>query len=358
MKLRYLAALGGLLIVLAGCKSVETTSAILHNEAGRYDLAIEKANEALAKNPKDAEAHFQLGVAYSKLDSVGLAYQNFKESATLDPKREKMVADNIQSNFARHYNQALNLQRENDLGGAADEFKLATEADPGQARGFFMLGRVYSELGDSDPKYYTPAVAALDKVLELTSPSDKHYTDALSIAGSTLAKAGKPEEAVARFSRLVEEDPTNYSVIEDIGYKRLDAQDWKGAVVFLQLAHQARAKIGAENFDLLYNLGVAHYQLGRNPVDSDQLAQAVQWYQKALELQPDEPTTTFNIVVAYVVGSEWMQAITWGEKYVAIKPDDPNGWRLLSRSYTEVGDDAKARRCASRYEELSRSQNQ
>lgn len=356
MKQRILWVLCIVGLALAGCKSVETTSAILHNEAGRYDLAIEKANEALAKNPEDAEAHFQLGVAYSRLDSVGRAYDHFMEAARIDPKRETLVSDNVQSNFARHYNMALNLQKESDIPGAAQEFELATEADPSQARGFFMLGRMYASMGDEDARYYDKAVDALDEVLELSTPAEKHYTDALSIAGSTLAKAGKPQEAVSRFNRLVEEDPTNYRVIEDIGYERLEAQDWKGAVVFLELSDKARNKIGAENFDLLYNLGVAHYQLGRQNDDPDELAKSVEWYQKALEIEIDEPTTMYNIVVAYVVAKEWMQAITWGEKYVSVRDDDPNGWKLLSRSYTEMGDDAKARQCAARYEELIRNQ--
>ena len=356
MKLRILGALCCLIIALSSCKSVETTSAILHNDAGRHDLAIEKANEALANDPEDAEAHFQLGIAYSRLDSVGLAYEHFTESAKLDPKREQLVHDNVQSNFARHYNQALNLQKEADIGPAAEEFKLATEADPTQARGFFMLGRAYAEMGDSEPEYYDQAVEALDKVLELSTPSEKHYTDALSIAGETLAKAGRPEEAVSRFSRLVEEDPTNYRVIEDIGYDRLNQKDWQGAIVFLELSDQARSKIGAENFALLYNLGVAHYQLGRENDDPNELMNSVEWYQKALEIEIDEPTTMYNIVVAYVVAKEWMQAITWGEKYVSVRDDDPNGWRLLSRSYTEMGDDTKARQCAARYEELLRNQ--
>ena len=356
MKVRFLGALGCVFLLLSGCKSVETTSAILHNEAGRYDLAIEKASEALAKDPNDPEAHFQLGVAYSKLDSVGMACTHFRKASELDPKREQLAEDNIQSNFARHYNQALSLQKEDDLGLTAEEFEKATQADPSQARGFFMLGRTYARMGDDDPEYYDDAVAALDHVLELSKPSEKHYTDALSISGSTLAKAGKPEEAVSRFSQLVEEDPTNYRVIEDIGYKRLEAKDWKGAAVFLELADEARSKIGADNFDLLYNIGVAHYQVGRANDDLDELAEAVQWYEKALEIEPDEPTTMFNIVVVHVVAKQWMQATTWGEKYVNVLPDDPNGWRLLSRSYTELGDDAKARSAAARYEELLRDQ--
>jgi tetratricopeptide (TPR) repeat protein len=353
---RLFGVLGFALLLAAGCKSVETTSAILHNDAGRYDLAIEKANEALAKNPDDPEAHFQLGIAYSKLDSVGMAFEHFTQAKTIDPKRDKMVDDNIQSNYARHYNQALNLQKEQDLAPAAEEFKRATEADPTQSKGFYMLGRMYQTMGEDDTKYHKNAVAAYDRVLELATPADKHYIDALSGAGQTLARAGKPEEAVSRFNRLVEEDPTNYRIIEDIGYSRLDQKDWKGATVFLELSDLARSKIGAENFDLNYNIGVAYYQLGRQDEDPDNIAKSVVWYQKALELQPDEPTTMYNIVVAYVVGEEWMQAITWGEKYVSVKADDPNGWRLLSRSYTEMGNEGKARQCAARYEELRRGQ--
>jgi len=362
MKLRIFGVVASLaVILLAGCKSKETTSAILHNETGRYDMAIKTAQEALAKDPNDAEAHFQLGVSYSRLDSVGLAYEHFMKAAELDPnnkKRQDLVENNIQSNFARHYNLALKMSQSDDAEGAIEEFTKATESDPRQAKGFYQLGRVYAYVGDKndDIAMYNAAIPNLDKVLELATPADKHYIDALSLAGEVLAKAGRPEEAVSRFSRLVEEDPTNYRIIENIGYDRLNAKDWAGAVVFLDLAQQARAKINAESFDLYYNLGVAHFQLGKDPVDPGELAKAVQNYERALKITANEPQTVYNIVVAYVVAEDWAQAVTWGEKYVGLKPDDPNGWRVLSTAYTQLGDSEKARQCMVRYEELRKMQ--
>ena len=351
MKSWMMAAFGCVLLAfVGGCKSVETRSAILHNDAGRHDLAIETAQQALASNPNDAEAYFQLGVAYSKLDSAGLAYHHFVKSSELDPTREKMVNDNIQSNFAKHYNRALNFQKQDDLTSAAEEFDTATLADPRQAKGFFMLGATFEQLGDSDPTYYEKAVPAFDKVLELATPADKHYIDALKHAGRVLAKIGRPQEAESRFSRLIEEDPTNYRIIEQIGYDALEAKDWKSAAVFLDLAARARARIGAEDFNLYYNIGVAHFQQRKE--DEAAIPMAVSYYEKALELQPDEPQTVFNILVAYVAGEQWQQAIIWGEKYVGTTPDNADAWRLLSRSYSELGDDSKARECASRYEEI------
>jgi superkiller protein 3 len=341
-------------MALAGCKSVETTSAILHNDAGRHDLAIETSLEALAKNPNDAEAYFQLGIAYSQLDSVGLAYTNFMRAGEIDPKRDEMINNNIQSNFAKHYNLALNLWNEADKSLAAHEFKLSTEADPRQAKGYYMLGRCYVVMADDDPNYYNKAIDALDTVLELSGPADKHYVDALSLAGEALAAAGRPEEAISRFSRLVEEDPTNYQVIEKIGYNLLDSEDWNGSAVFLSLAADARSRIDADDFNLYYNIGVAYYQMRKD--DPAMLDKAIENYEMALNLQPDEPTTTFNIIVVYIAKGDWTQAQAWGEKYIGQNPDDPDGWRVLSRIYTEMGDQEKARRCLDRHAELIKAQ--
>jgi tetratricopeptide (TPR) repeat protein len=306
---------------MIGCKSVETTSAMLHNQHGRHDLAIQKANEALAKNPSDAEAEFQLGVAYSYLDSTALAYEHYTT--------------------------------------AAQEFYKAVQADPRDQRGYFQLGTTYTRLGDAAADssaerldYYAKAVGNFDKVLELARPTDTHYTDALSIAGQVLSRSGRPEEAASRFTRLVEEDPTNYRVIENIGNELIDSRDWKGAALFLELAAQARAKIGQDDFTLFYNLGVAYFNMGKDAPDRPTLEKSVEYYEKALVLNPDEPSTVRNVVVALVYAENWRKAAEWGERYAGLKANDPDGWRLLTRIYNELGDREKARRCELRYDEL------
>jgi tetratricopeptide (TPR) repeat protein len=342
----------------AGCKSVETTSAILHNQSGRYDLAIKTANEALAANPNDAEAEFQLGLAYSYLDSVGLAYTHFRKSAQIDPNREKDVQNNIQSNFAKHYNKALNSLKEDDQLAAAAEFERSIEADPVDEKGYSQLGIVYARLGDHSTdstqslEYYNKAVAAFDKVLELAKPGDKPYLDALKYAGEILAKTGRAEDAASRFSRLVEEDPTTYSAIEDIGYDLVNAREWKGAALFLDLAAQARAKLGHDDATLFFNLGVVNFNLGKDNKDPATLAKAVEYYEKALALNPTDAQTVRNGMVVYVYMENWRGAAEWGERYVALVPDDIDGWRTLTRAYYELGETEKAHRCELRYEEL------
>jgi tetratricopeptide (TPR) repeat protein len=202
-----------------------------------------------------------------------------------------------------------------------------------------------------DPKYYDDAIESLDKVLELSNPSDGNYVNALSFAGKALAAVGREEEARDRFERLIEEDPTSYDAIENIGNELLNAKKWKGAAIFLEMAAEARSKIGAEDFTLYYNIGVAYYSM--KDEDPSSIDQAIMYYEMALNLQPDEPQTIFNIVVAFVAKEDYRSAIDWAEKYANINPTDYRGWQLLARCYSEVGEQDKAREAMKRFEMLS-----
>lgn len=333
-----------------GCQSVATTSAKLRNQEGNYDLAIELANQALAQNPNDAEAYFQLGVSYSHLDSVGIAYENFMKSTELDPRKEQMANDNIKHNYAKHYNLGQKAFGRSEYTVSAKEFKLASLADPREAIGFYNLGVSYARLGEEDPSYYEKSIAALDKVLELATPSDRHYVEGLKTMGRVLAEVGRVEEAITKFNRLVEEDPTNYGIIESLGSDRMENEDWKGAAIFLDLAAQARSKIGADDFNVFYNLGVVNYKL--RDTDPEAAERAIEYYKKALELNPDEPQTILNMVFAFYGSEDWRNCTQWGERYVSLEPDGERGWQILSIAYKELGEEDKARQCAIRFEEI------
>jgi tetratricopeptide (TPR) repeat protein len=333
-----------------GCQSVATTSAKLRNQEGNYDMAIKLAKEGLAANPNDAEAYFQMGFAYSKLDSVGLAYDCFTKAAQLDPKKATDARDNIQSNFAKHYKLGQSAFNRQDYKSASDEFALAAASDPTQSNAYYNLGVAYDRLAETDSTYHEKALEAADKVLELSNPSDANYPRALQLAGNQLVALGREDEAINRFQRLIDEDPASYDVPQGIGMDLLNRQEWKGASIFLKMAATARAKVGAEDFDVYYNIGVALYNQRQN--DPNATPEAITYYEKALELNPDEPTTTFNIVVAYYSMKDFSNSALWGEKYVLVKPNDPRGWQLLAQSYGELGEKDKSTQAAKRYEEL------
>ena len=352
-RVKYLIPIGFLFLVpilISSCQSVNTTAAKLRNQEGNYELAIDLAKKAIAEQPNDAEAYFQLGVSYSNLDSVDLAYKCFTKSMELDPKKQNNARNNIQHNFAKHYKLGQGAFKRGDYLGSAEEFGLATQADPEQAVAYYNLGVSYNRLGTDDPAYYTEAIKVLDKVLELSNPNESHYINALEVAGKCLVETGREDEALERFNRLIEEDPTSYDVIENIGNELLNNRKWKGAIIFLKMSAEARSKIGADDFTLFYNIGAGLYNIREeNP---EALDECIMYYEKALDLEPDEPQTTFNIIVANVAKKDWGAAILWGEKYINIKEDDSKGWQLLARCYSEMGEREKAREAMARFEEL------
>ena len=105
-----------------------------------------------------------------------------------------------------------------------------------------------------------------------------------AVDGKALAAVGREEEARDRFERLIEEDPTSYEAIENIGNELLNAQNWKGAAIFLEMAAEARSKIGAEDFTLYYNIGVAYYSM--KDEDPEAIDKSIMYYEQALNIQP------------------------------------------------------------------------
>jgi tetratricopeptide (TPR) repeat protein len=358
-----------------GCQSVATTSAKLRNQEGNYELAIKLAQEAIAKNPKDAEAHFQLGVSYSYLDSVALAYEHFMKAKELDPEKAADVDNNIQSNFAKHYKLGQSSFNRSDMKTAVSEFELATKANPTQAIAYYNLAAAYQRLAQSESssgvvatprdttgaavtppespevvQMHKQALAAADKVLSLSNPTEANYTKALRIAGEELIVLHREDEAGQRFKRLIDEDPASYKVIEDIGTEELDQKNFKAAAEFLKLAAKARERVGAPDAKVYYNIGVSLYNLRKE--DRSHIDEAISYYQKALDITPNDPDTVFNILVAYAAKEDWSDAAQWGEKYVTVNPSDANGWKLLARSYSELGDRDKAEEAMKRFDML------
>jgi tetratricopeptide (TPR) repeat protein len=343
----------GLLIAVAlvsGCQPSKLAGAKLRIQEGNYDIAARLAQEVLAEDPGDADAHFVLGLAYSYLDEVGEAYESFVTSKRLDPsddKRNEIADNNIRHNFSRHYNAGQIAYGADNYEAAAAEFRLATEADPRDANGFFNLGVTCAKLGAGRIDL---AVDALDRSIALLDEGDGRLADVLAASARVLASAGRVSESTARFRRLIEIDPDRHAVVEGVGRELLDRREWRYAISFLEIAAAARAETSTEDFELYYNIGIAWYNL--RETDRGAPRRAIDYYRRALGVRPDEPQTVLNISVAHAFLREWTDAIYFGEKYVASTPDNARAWRLLARCYSETGDQNKARECLARSEHL------
>lgn len=344
----FVAAL--LLPVGASSKSVETTSGIIYIQNKQYEEARKILLKAIAKDPKDADGQFYLAVAYSELDSVALAYDHFMTAKQLEPKKARDAANNIAHNYAKHYQLGQNAFKQSDVTKAANEFLLATQADPTQSAGHYNLAVMYSRLAMADSTYEVKGLAEADQVLKLAPPTDPNYIKALQLASRMLAQMDREAEAIDRFKPLIEKDPKQYRLAQEVGMELLNAKKWKAAEEFLKMAAEASAKLGADSASVYANIGVAAFnQRGEDPAKIDE---AISYYQKALDYEPDNASIVFNAMVACMAKEDWTAAAAWGEKYVSVSPSDPKGWQYLARCYSGAGDADKASEALQRYQAL------
>jgi tetratricopeptide (TPR) repeat protein len=359
MKRSVLFTIIGVVGVLALTGGTETTSGKIYFQNEQYEDGVTILKVALEKDSEDWEAHFYIACCYSNLDSVGLAYDHFRRAIELNPKKATRDADNnIQSNYARHYKLGQSAFSKSDYVGSAREFGIASLADPTQSAAHFNRAVAFSRLAETDSTYSQKTLEEADLALESSSPDDPNYPKALALVGRELVNLGREDEAPGRFQGLIDDSPSNFPILEEIGIDALNRQQWRGATIFLTLTCEARAAAGQENFEIYYNTGVAYYSLGRELRDTNAAAadscfdEAIVYYEKALYMRPDEQQTILNIVATSVVKEDWSGASLWGEKYVSINPTDQRGWQFLYKIYTELEAPAKATDARNRYEAL------
>ena len=334
------------LLAVFACKGVETTSAMLHNDHGNYPKAIEQAKAALAKNPNDAEAHFQLGYSYSMTEKMGEAYEEFMTAARLDPEKKKGdVEISIRSNWARHFNNGLAESGAENYMGAAMEFEQATLADPRQIKGWLNLAKVYSRIGIEDSTYMDKAFVVADTLSAKIKMEDEEYGDVLALAGGLLIKRGEKEEALSLFEKLLLDDPANFEVVEGGGDDLIAVKDWENAALFLELAADARRKTDSEDFEVYYNLGVCYG-------NTKNFMKSIDAYQNALLLNSEDKRANYALLLVYYHGEFLDEAIMQGQKYTEMFPDDQKGWQVLSLSYNKKGMKIMAEEAFKKYKEL------
>lgn len=166
---------------------------------GLYDLALESYRRAVAVDPTNAQAHYNLGALFGELGRVTEAEAAFRAALAQDPGHRDS-----------HFNLAVGLRARGRHAEAAEHFAAALDADPADHAARLELGVTLAAAGRS-----REGRAELDEV-RAADPRDPavllqlaRYLDALgdpAAAEAVLARALEiavaPEDlARARFAR-------------------------------------------------------------------------------------------------------------------------------------------------------------
>jgi tetratricopeptide (TPR) repeat protein len=381
-----------LLGVLAGCRSAQTTSAILYMEEQKYDKAVKALHEALEYNPKEADAFYYLGEAHTKLAEVAItenkfadarknyemAYGYYKQAAQLDPAQFKdNVGLAILHNYTLRNNDAKTEYNLKYYEPAEGFFRLAYAAEPDSIAPIkniaFMKIKQAGE-NNNDPVILGQAVELLDQVIKVRPDAFELLADKATVLG----KLGRTQEAAQLYDKLMTDHPKDASLVAALA--NIAVQDKKferAAELVTKLIELYQTDSDPDNDAEIKNLtfSVAGW-LSQDEIH--RYPESIEWYNKALalELVPERETLVGLLLTHYKYGNilkdeaaaatdparkaelqaqtkaQFTEAVSVGTKAVDQFFDCANCYLVLSRCQFELGDATAGEANIKKYEEL------
>ncbi len=247
----------GLLALIVGCNSMQTSSAILRYQQSEFEIAESLCVEALELNPEDGEAYFYMALSQSMLEDYRNAYDNFRKAAELKPERAEAAEANIQSNWTKVFNEGIQYTNDENYEMAEEFFTQATEANPEEPRGYSNLARSYilkaEKFKKIDPLEYQgllqQGLENLNTALEVETDAESQEETArllCTVLGNLYVISGQDDAErqpyLDRYREVTGELPDFYSTHEAFGYILYEEAVAKTQKSFYPFAGQALSR--------------------------------------------------------------------------------------------------------------------
>lgn len=201
------------------------TYALIFLERGYFDQALTFCQLALEKDPKSAEAHYLLGMAYLKKEMPNDARENFEQALKYPPAypdtwpnawnnlgmlaaqagRDDEALKDLQEAIRQNPNNVIALdnlgsvyRRQGRWTEAQTAFESALKADPEDADANYGLGMVFAQQNNSEQAY-----RYLTKALQIRPD----YPDALNNLGVLEVRSQRLDGAVETLNRCIRAAP-------------------------------------------------------------------------------------------------------------------------------------------------------
>lgn len=271
--------------------------AILWFETGDYDRAIADCNQAIQLEPQNASSYNNRGTIWREKKVYDAAISDFNEAIRLNP--EYIYA---------YYNRALAHLHKGEYDGAIVDFGMVVKLDPRDTLGYFNRGIAWAHKNE-----HNEAIADFDKAIELNPRL------ALAYFHRGVAKSAKKEyaSAIADYDQAIQLSPTNAKAYYERGLAWVERKEYRRAITDFNEAirldpnddegYLGRAWLLASCPDTklrdpkkaiesatraceLTNWHASHDLSGLAAVyaETGNVAQAVKWQSRAIELLADE----------------------------------------------------------------------
>ena len=321
----------------------------------RYQEAVDALKNAIAADPKDYGAHFNLALAYSLLGKDTEAIPEYKTTLDLKPElyqaelnlgisllREKQGARAVPylteavSQKPKEYRPNYYLAEALLAAGAPEKaepyYKAALESDPKSAAAELGLAHSFAkrnQLAEAAPHFSKAAELNSnyrDSLLELASlyEAQKQTPEAIAIyqqfpenpgaqerLGELLLEAGQPGDALAHFEAAIEKSPTtaNRAALAAAYLKNKEPEKALPVV-------EAILQTEPNNYDIR----MLH---GRILRDSRKFSPAAEEFYRATKVKPDSGEAWSELAGALVLSENYPAALTALDRVAALHAEKP-----------------------------------
>ena len=286
--------------------------------------AIDLYQAALQKDPGFALAY--TGLADASLAMYGVTKDGFWEQKALGAAQQ---AQHLNDQLAEVHFALGSVYRTSGRGAESiAEIEQALRLSPNSDEGYRRLGSAYLAAGRPQD-----AFRAYQKAVEI----NPYYWANLNTMGNAYFNAGETAKALDAYRKVTELEPDNAIGFMNMGAVYFREGKYGECIPYFQkaLAIQPQA-------DLYSNLGTAQFFLKRYD-------ESVKMFEKAEEMDPNDPDIAGNLADAYrwsgqpeKAQSTYAKAIALSYKALQVNPRDANAMCSLGVYYAKKGDTTQA----------------
>lgn len=329
--------------VASAIKAYSRALTLNPNDSDVLDALVAGWSAAIQANPTAPENHIGMGQALQYRGDFAQAQEEYKQAIRFSRGNNPIAQDLLaklpavmkKAEVDKHINLGVDLQAKNLYDQAIEEYKLALQADPNNAVIYVNMGSAFQAKKD-----YDNAMDAYQKGLRI-DPSNKGAMEGLQACNKykeeqriitlnkdadSLFKAGKFDEALARFQELLKKDQNDPAIHFNIGAALEGKKDIDGAIDEYRLA----TKLDPKSKQYADALSAALDEKA-SPVIKQALAahkekkyrEAINLYQQALAIRPDSPDNDelwFNMGAAQYSMEDYRSAQLSYEKAYKLDP--------------------------------------
>ncbi|MCD4813359.1 tetratricopeptide repeat protein [bacterium] len=290
---------------------VGSTSAV------EQDSIISTYQQAIATDPKDVIAHFNLGLAYYNLDRFDDALEILEKCRYVN-RGDKESHGQVDSPANQVLGMIYYSHVQND-GKAIEALKRSLKGLPDDPTTFYAMGLAYLRM-----KRYHDAVKHFGLAIEKGRDRDPevHYH-----IGRAWQAMSKEKEAIASYEQALVLRDDYQPVLESLAFLYHKQKDDKHAVAVLKKL----VKHDPMNFNANYLLGLNYYK-------QKKYSEMVAAYNRAVAVKPDLADAHYNLGMAYFYQTRYDMAIESLKKAVTLNPKDVEGLNLLGQAQSAAVD--------------------